>query len=214
MSTLFPEHAPAPAKAKPQMWGTRALKDRGWTEAGITRFLGEPDERKQHPFYKSQPPARLYLIARVEAAEATDEWQQWRAEAEVRQERGRKQAEARKAALVERVASRRIDVPVLAHDDLARLAVEHRNMVQMERAERFDNWDDYMPMVHGTLPLPLLKRLAVNYLRHECTDYDSDLDRLHGRVGRQEAAAMVRRTVLDAIADAYPTLADECERQR
>lgn len=206
--------APLPPKEPDGLVGTLALKGRGWTEAGIKRFLGEPDKRVQNPRYKSSPPARLYALARVEACEATDEWQAWRAKAEVRSTIGRKAAQARKAALLAEVKQRPILVPVYPMDVLARMAVTHRNQIQAEYADRRGDWGDYDPATVESASPDALQRWCVNALRHACTNYDADLDGLYGQVGKQEAAQMVRRTVLDAIAAAYPTLAQECERQR
>ena len=57
--------------------GSRVLARRGWTEAAIRRFLGEPDRRVPNPVYRSAAPARLYSMTRVTAAEDTPEWQAW-----------------------------------------------------------------------------------------------------------------------------------------
>lgn len=51
-------------------------------------------------------------------------------------------------------------------------------------------------------------------LRHVETDYDWLLDSVAGRVGVIEARMLIRKRVLNAIADQYPYLAAECERQQ
>src|SRR5690606_27438593 len=53
------------------------LKARNWTEAAIKRFLGEPDDTKPNPHYKSGPPMRLWLKERAEAVEQTEEFKAW-----------------------------------------------------------------------------------------------------------------------------------------
>lgn len=53
----------------------------------------------------------------------------------------------------------------------------------------------------------------VNFLRHECSHYDALLAETFGKTGREEAIDLIRRKVLDAIADAYPDLAFEAYRQ-
>ena len=50
-------------------------------------------------------------------------------------------------------------------------------------------------------------RVLVNYLRHEATQYESLCDR-HPR-----AHAAIKCRALDIIADAYPYLREECDRQ-
>jgi hypothetical protein len=58
-----------------------------------------------------------------------------------------------------------------------------------------------------------LQRITVNYLRHRLSRYDSELERLFGKVGVRDAYAALNLKVYSAIADAYPELADECRRQ-
>jgi hypothetical protein len=59
-----------------------------------------------------------------------------------------------------------------------------------------------------------LDRITVNYVRHELTAYDRQLEDVVGRVGVQEAVRTIRRMVYATIAATYPRLAAECERQR
>lgn len=62
----------------------------------------------------------------------------------------------------------------------------------------------------GKEPNPfVLERWMVNYVRHALTDYDQqrhDLD--------QERYVELRTATLNAIADTYPPLRHECERQK
>jgi hypothetical protein len=58
----------------PVYLGHATLRARGWDDALIRRFLPEPDKFRDNPFYRSHPPRRLYLLARVEAAEGTPEF--------------------------------------------------------------------------------------------------------------------------------------------
>ena len=60
------------------------LKNRGWTESRIERFLGQEDRRVENPYHKNGPGIRHYLRTRVAAAEATAEFQQWWAKSQKR----------------------------------------------------------------------------------------------------------------------------------
>jgi hypothetical protein len=55
--------------------------------------------------------------------------------------------------------------------------------------------------------------IQVNYIRHRLTTYDRDLELAAGRPGAERARDAIREKVYDAIAEAYPDLADECYRQ-
>ena len=45
------------------------LRERGWTESLIKRFLKDPDKLVKNPHYSSAAPMRLYLKRRIEKAE-------------------------------------------------------------------------------------------------------------------------------------------------
>ena len=44
---------------------------RGWTDPQIRNLLGEPDKTAKNPHYSTAAPMRLYLIKKVESAEAS-----------------------------------------------------------------------------------------------------------------------------------------------
>ena len=61
-------------KAAIECVGAPGLKERGWTEAMIRDLLGEPDLLTDNPHYKTAAPRRLWLLRKVEAAEASPEF--------------------------------------------------------------------------------------------------------------------------------------------
>lgn len=191
--------------------GTPALRDRGWTEAAIKRFLGEPDKRIPNPVYRSAAPARLYSTARAAQAEAASEWQQWRRAADQRSARSTAVASAKRAALLAEVDALDIRVPVVSLDVLAAQSVRHRNARDAERA--WDRGEVPFSADASTVGQETLDRWMVNYLRHHHTSYDADLSQLYGKVGRQSAQAAIRRRVYEVIAGTYTSLAAECARQ-
>lgn len=191
--------------------GTTALKDRGWTEAGIKRFLGDPDALGQ-PLYRSSMPPRLWLRDRVEACERGEMWQAWRNASVARVEAGKRAANTRRTQLLTTISELEIVVPSFRTLELDRLAVEHRNAWRSEHAERRGEWDDD-PIDQDHADRQTLDRLCVNYLRHVYTDYDNELAGLYGKTGRDEATKLIRSRVLAAIGEAYPTLKAETERQ-
>ena len=56
-------------------------------------------------------------------------------------------------------------------------------------------------------------RIETNWLRHEGTIYDSELDIYFKKTGVNQAKDMVRERIYALIAYNYPHLADECDRQ-
>jgi hypothetical protein len=111
-----------------------------------------------------------------------------------------------------RIATEPIDVPHLTPHKLAELAVEHRDRWDEERGqERWGSVPD--PAAVESADPAALDRWKVDYLRHRLARYDELLSGLHGSNGRAAAEELLRRRVYAAITEAYPLLAQECERQ-
>lgn len=188
------------------------LRARGWTAGMVRRLLGEPDLLRANPYFRSAPPTRLYAVERVETAEASDEFRASSAAAARRSAPAKAAARRRRRELLARIAAEPIDVPRLAPDRLAALAVEHRNRLDEAQAyEREGHVPD--PATVESADPSALARWKVNYLRHQLTRYDELLDGMYGSTGRAAAEGLLRGRVYTAIAEAYPHLAQECERQ-
>lgn len=210
--------APDVVPAKPKHLTASALRGRGWTDAAIRRFLGKADATAPNPAYRSAAPMKLYDEARVEAVEASGQWRAWQARSVERRRSALAAAERRRRETVAAVSEIPIRLPVLKRDELERRAVTHRNRRAAERAARRaeqGDWDDAdLPAtIEGAAPA-ILERWCVNYLRHRDTPYDAALEGLYGKVGKHEAARLLRRRVYAEIAKAYPWLEHECWRQR
>ena len=160
----------------------------GWTAGMVDRLIGEPDEiwrRRGGGHYN------LYREERVAAAEASDVFGDESAKSLRRSASAKATAERAAARLVEDASSCEIKVEVLDEPTLRR-----RVGCPMKGELRAGD-----------------RRRIVNFIRHELTIYDSALDKTVGRVGRYDATSVIRQRVFDAIAEAYPDFADECERQ-
>lgn len=74
--TLLTEGVAQPDGATvPEIYLTMAgLRERGWTDAMVRDYLGEPDATRPNPRYRSAAPMKLYLAQRAEAAEAGPGW--------------------------------------------------------------------------------------------------------------------------------------------
>jgi len=169
------------------------LRIRGWTAGMIRRLLGEPDLRRANPYVRTAAQTRLYSIERVEAAERSAEFRAVAAVTARRSATVRDAALRRRREVLARIAAEPIDVPVLAPERLAALAIEHRDR-QDGTPGSLDRW-------------------KVDYLRHRLARHDDLLDELSGRTGRATAERLLRHRLYAAIAQAYPELAQECEHR-
>jgi len=179
-------------------------KDRGWTDTHIKTFLPEPDKLARNPFSRKAAPMKLYALERVLDVEATPEFRKAREASRTRQLAARERALAKKkeAVAVAEALPLRINPepwPVVQQN-----AIEHFN----RRLRRGQSPASLKTVTHR------LDRLTVNYLRHQQTSYETELQAFKGVTGVGEAYLVVRRRILDLIAEAYPALADECERQK
>ncbi|WP_411111055.1 hypothetical protein [Streptomyces sp. c-19] len=177
------------------------VRRRGWTDTMMRDLLGTPDLQGRDPRRWSLSPLRLYLLARVETVERTPEFAETSALAPARSAAAVAYAERRRAAVLASIRAEPIEVPRLPGPELERRAARHRRLLgAREGAAR------------GT-PAGALVRWQVSYLRHALARYESLLDGLYGETGRGEAERLLRRRLYEAIAAAYPALADECRRR-
>ncbi len=200
--SLRPEPHERKQMERDKMLTRQGLRDRGWTDKLIRVFLGEPDDIR-NPHYRCAAPMKLYSMRRAETAEQTEEFREEQTKAKRRQAAAYRAAETKRSATMAHAESVEFDIPALEMEDLISRACAHYN------SRHRDQWMMATPKSDPEF----LERIAVNYLRHVCTDYDWELRELRWRVGNDLACDTVRTRVLCAIAEAYPLLADECFRQ-
>ncbi|MGW0820535.1 hypothetical protein [Streptomyces sp. NPDC002845] len=195
------------------------LRARGWTGGTVRRLLGAPDRLSVNAQFRTAPQVRLYRVERVEAAERSQEFREMTEASARRSEEVRAAVQRRRDEVLERITAEPIDVPRLDPGKLALRAVEHRarREAELRRAARTTVDEVKVPSAEtepgGRSALDLWK---VDYLLHRMSHYAQLLDGLpgHGRSsGRAEAVTLLRSRICAAIAEAYPPLAQECERR-
>lgn len=65
------------AKTEIPLFTKTGVKERGWTEGAIKKFLGNPDKTAPNPYSKKKPEVKLFSCDRVKRIEQTEEWQDW-----------------------------------------------------------------------------------------------------------------------------------------
>jgi len=192
------------------------LRARGWTARMVRQLLGEPDLLRSHPYFRTAPQTRLYRVERVEAVEASEEFRAVAAASVRRSVAARAAAQRRRREVLARIAAEPVDVPRLPPDRLSAAAVAHRRRRDEERAHGRRDRAPGPDAIESAAPRAPA-RWKVDYLRHQLPRHDGLLDGLldgpRGRTARAAAEELLRRRVYAAIAEAYPDLAQECERQ-
>jgi hypothetical protein len=141
-------------------------------------------------------------------AEASSRFAVLSGAARKRVESARRAAETRRQATIG--WAERVPIEVVRVEDPVAGAIRSYNDRVQDRA-----WDDDRePHYAARTDAPaFLRRITVNWLRHECSSYEDLLVENYGRTGVEEALQVIRRRVYEAIAVAYPDLAGECRRQ-
>lgn len=199
---------PSVRDAQPERWTQTTLKSRGWTLSLVRRFLDPPDATAPNPHYRSVgAPMKLYDAERVQALEATQAVSEALAQSRQRSLRAQARAARQREAVLAAVRDWPITVPRMTRDTLLAQAVAHYNDLWVSRGR-----DDKWATIHDNPEF--LDRIAVNYLRHVCTNYEDRLVDLYGTIGATEARPLLKQRILSAIAATYPKLAKECRQQK
>ena len=192
-----------------ESYNKKELIERGWTEAAIRDFAGEPDQTQKNPIYSTSAPMKLYEKERIKQIEETAEFIDWKRKSEKRRKSAslasKKVADRKKQETLDLFLKHPIEVPEIPEKELRELALDHYQSLQTYRKE---------PRSLPSNPSKgFLDRITVNFLRHQMTVYTPLLDATSGRYGKFEAKQLIRRRVFEEIARIYPYLAQECKKQ-
>jgi hypothetical protein len=199
-----------PADKKVKYLTKSKLVERGWTESAIKTFLHEADLEKCNPVFRSASPMKLYLEDRVLGVEATKEFCVWVMGSAKRRISSRKSVETKKKKVLDEYEDYQVEVPRMSRGELFRRAVEHYNTMKADRYECFDRVN---VRVDDPQDKPFLDRIAVNYLRHEMTDYEDQVDSTAGKISKEDVIYLIRSRIYEAIAKEYLFLRGECNLQ-
>lgn len=188
------------------------LRRRGWTDSLIREFLPSPDKTTPNPWYRSAAPIRLYLKNKIADFEQTPDWQQKAKQAAKRKVAAAKAVNTKLEKLQREIESWKPAVPRLEEVELLRRACDSYNDHKLELSLRSYRDFEWTPATTDS-DESFLKRITVNYLRHKLTGYEAKLARQYGKVGVRHSYILISRKIFTAISEAYPELAEECERQ-
>jgi len=179
------------------------LQRRGWTESMVKNFLSPPCETRENPHYRSGPRMRLWRLERVAEAEQMPGFVRARDLARLRSERSKQVTERRREALLAQIEEISVEVTIVPN--VLQRAIEHYNA--------WNAWNPHKERASVDSEPEFLERITVNFIRHELTLYDRELEAVAGKVGVRDAVDLIRCKVFDAIAEAYPEYAAECLKQ-
>lgn len=176
----------------------------GFTKTMIKILLPEP-VLKSNPRYRSAAPMRLYRVADVNAAMESEAFHAAQAKAEARKVSAQKAVETKQRAAEELVNR------LIANVEIERIDVkELENHVVLEKEDEYTERGQELHCLNDAT----VQRWMVNYIRHNLCNYDRDLTEIEGKVGNAYLYSALKNATLSKIAQVYPELASECERQK
>lgn len=178
----------------------RLKSERFWTDKLIKEHLGDPDRLVSNPHYRSGPEMRLYEKKRVVRIEKRKKV--LAAISLVAERREKRSAAALKSCEIrrEKLVAEQVSSVKTFFDDISLSKLINLGMSRHE--------------IYSKVDIDTKRRWAVNFARHELTEYDGVRYYNAGCVGVHAAAEAVRNEVLSQIATTWPDLSEECERQQ
>lgn len=95
-----------------------AVKERGWTDTAIKKFLPKADREAPNPHSRSAAPIKLYLKMRVEAVENDSDFIEYKKLTEKRKEQAKRSIETKRQKVIEWINGLDIEIPTYDKDVL------------------------------------------------------------------------------------------------
>lgn len=187
------------------------LKDQFGLTDSIIKYIPVTEERP-NPMFRSAAPMKLYSEKTIEEFKATETYKSWLQKSEKRKMAAQKSVETRllknQEMLLQSIKS--IKVKKLDNNKLVRLTLQAKN-----------DWYDYQSDLRGTFndfdpnsaDKKTLDRWVVNYIRHNLTSYDDNLEQIAGKTGIAKLYKTLEFAVMERIASTYPQYREEVQRQ-
>ena len=210
-----PQHPKTMSKSGGEYIYKSTVKQRGWTDGAIKKWLGEPDKTVKNPNYRSGPPSSLYLLSRVVAVEESREFKDWLAKYSTRREAlsvsAKTVAQSRRASLLADIESRfteQVKATLSGYSDyrfLVREALSHRCAVATERAIRKGDFE-YIPALPDleTTDSETVQRWVANYVRHGLSTYEDEFIAAKGCPGAGEIRDLMHNIVHKCLGERFP----------
>lgn len=175
---------------------TKTELTRRWSQSLIDLYFPEPTLEKPNPHHKRGSPMLLYDIGKVMRIESTQSFKEDFEKVYKHKLAGKEKARRKREELIMYANGVQINIPDYEKDKLIKKACDHYN-----------SWNENA--YYSATPssdLLFLKRICINYLRHQCTCYDRELKNFYGKVGVKGAHNVLQTRINEAIKQKYEWL--------
>jgi hypothetical protein len=94
----------------------------------------------------------------------------------------------------------------MPNDKLLKNAINHYNSLWADRGK-------FEKSASEDSDKDFLNRIKVNYLRHNCSNYEEELENIFNQIGKDDGYFLLKKRILFEIGCVYNDLKPECERQ-
>ena len=178
---------------------TKSELSKRWSLTLIEKYFPKCSKVKVNPHYKCASPMQLYDISKVKMIESTDDFKADYEKTAKRKEAALERGRKRREKLVMYANGIQICIPTFDKKRLTKEACEHYNC----RNASMGRYDRYASLLSDE---EFLKRITINYLRHQCTVYENELDKFYGKVGKHDAHDVLKERINEAIRQKYEWL--------
>lgn len=184
-----------------------SLLNRGWTKSLINKYYPKPSQLRNNPMGRSLAKVKLYDRQEVSRIEQTEAFNNDLVKAKKKSKSMVAVNEQKRQDLLQQIDEMALSVKILKNDSLIKKAIKHYNDFQRL------NGNFEVELASSESDINFLKRIIVNYIRHELTCYDQAINGLLGKVGKKEAFIRLNQRIYQKIAENYPEYAEESYNQ-
>jgi hypothetical protein len=181
---------------------TKSELGKRWSKRLIEDYFPICSEEKVNPHYRCGSPMQLYDIEKVRRIESTDAFKADYAKVLKRKVAALERAKKKRQELMTYANGVQIEIPTMEKDKLIEKACYHYNSWKEWKEGGWDGEWRATPSCDESF----LKRITVNYLRHECTCYDKELQKFIKKIGKNEAHDVLQKRINEAIIQKYEWL--------
>lgn len=176
-----------------------SLLKRGWTEKSITELLPEP-QLVENPHYKSAAKMKLWDLKIVEKKEKTKKFKEYAKKKAKRSQVMKKVASKKRKEIIEE--AKKFDINV---ERISMFELKYKTLEAKKNWYDFTEQYDRASSVFGA-DKETIKRWEINYIRHNLTNYDLELEKLYRKVGKADAYINYKGILMKKIYEVYPEL--------
>lgn len=173
-----------------------------WSNSLIEKHCPQCSLEKPNPQYKRGSPMQLYEVGKIRYIESTDAFKADYQKVLKRKIAARERAQRKREEMKMYANGVQIKIPDIEKNKLIEKACCHYNSWKEWKEGGWDGEWRATPSSDESF----LKRITINYLRHECTCYDKELEKFFKKVGVHEAHDLLRERINEAIKQKYEWL--------